>query len=110
MKLRNIIRYTWGKGVQVNGNKYKISDLGEIDVNNQEDIEKLLQNDAWKPVAEKTPVTGKGVVVKEATVKEPPKYEELSKSELINLCRYKHLNFKSSMTKKELTEILKNEG
>ena len=104
MKLQNVLNHMKNAAVRVCGVSYKIDDQGVIDIDDQEAIEKLLQNEAWHKVNPRQPVQDQVNQI------DKPDYAKMSKSELINLCRYKQLNFKSTMKKDELVELLEKEG
>ena len=104
MKLQNVLKHMQNSAVQVCGVSYKTDNQGIIDIDDKEAVEKLLQNEAWRQVNPRQPVQDQ---VKQI---DKPDYAKMSKSELVNLCRYKQLNFKSTMKKDELVKLLEKEG
>jgi len=103
MRLRNSLRHMVNNKIRVNGVSYSLDGKGVISITDEKAITTLLQDDAWSKISERTPV---GVPTKAV---DKVDFSEMAKPDLINLCRYKKLNFKSSMKKEELIALLEKE-
>lgn len=101
MKLKNSLRHMINNKVRVNGTTYQLNAKGVIDIDDKDAIATLLQDEAWSRVS-----TKRNPVGSVPTVKEGPNYVNMSKKDLINMCKYKKVNFKSSMAKEDLIKLL----
>lgn len=104
MQLRNCLNHMKGQKVNVNGKSYPINEEGKIDIVDEKAIAKLLQNEVWAKVSARNPVGAKP-----PQSPDKPDFSKMGKADLINYCKYKNVEFKSSMKKEELIELLEKE-